>query len=118
MIKYLIPKIESGIELPDHIKGGVSIMAYDGWKFAERAGEDAAQVPTSVVGEVTIIADHEECFDGVDAIHVLAQALGAAIHDYKGCDIPEEEREAMLEEAMTHIAHGIGIAHAMDEREA
>lgn len=118
MIKYLIPKAESGIEIPDHIKAGVSIMAYDGWQLAKRAGQNIPDIPTTVVGEVTIIAEHEECLDGMDMIHILAQALGAAIHDYKGCDIPEKEREAMLEEAMTHIAHGIGIAHAMDERKA
>lgn len=116
MIQYIVPKLGDGIHLPDHVKAGVSLMAYDGWQLAKRAGQNIPDMPTTVVGEVTIIAEHEECLDGMDTIHVLAQALGAAIHDYKGCDIPEQEREALLAEAVTHITHGIGIAHAMDER--
>lgn len=116
MIKYLIQQPDAGLELPDYVKAGVSLMAYDGWQLAKRAGQNIPDMPTAVVGEVTIIAEHEECLDGMDTIHVLEQALGAAIHDYKGCDIPEQEREALLAEAVTHITHGIGIAHAMDER--
>lgn len=116
MIKYLIPQPDAGLELPDYVKAGISVMAYDGWGVAQNAGDAAAEVPTSIVGEVSIITEHAENFDKVDAIHVLAQALGAAIHDYKGCDIPEKEREELLAEAVTHITHGIGIAHAMDER--
>ncbi|MBU5654499.1 hypothetical protein KPA07_06180 [Corynebacterium aurimucosum] len=117
MINYLVTDPDSGLELPDRVKAGISIMAYDGWEFAQQAGEDAADVPTSIVGDVSIITEHAENFDKVDAVHVLAQALGVAIHDYKGCVIDQEEQQAILSECVKHIMHGIGIGHAMDERE-
>ncbi|TRX42509.1 hypothetical protein [Corynebacterium guaraldiae] len=117
MINYLIPQPDAGLELPDHVKAGISIMAYDGWKFAQNAGDAASEVPTSIVGEVSIITEHAENFDKEDTIHVLAQALGVAIHDYKGCAITQTEREEILNECVKHIMHGIGIGHAMDERE-
>lgn len=117
MIKYLIPQPDAGLELPDYVKAGISVMAYDGWKFAQNAGDAAAEVPTSIVGEVSIITEHAENFDKVDAVHVLAQALGVAIHDYKGCVITQNGQEEMMEEIVKHISHGVGIGHAMDERE-
>ena len=117
MINYLIPQPDAGLELPDHVKAGISIMAYDGWKFAQNAGDAAAEVPTSIVGEVSIITEHAENFDKEDAIHVLAQALGVAIHDYKGCGTTQTEREEILNECVKHIMHGIGIGHAMEEME-
>lgn len=117
MINYLIPQPDAGLELPDHVKAGISIMAYDGWKFAQQAGEDAADVPTSIVGDVSIITEHAENFDKTDTIHVLAQALGVAIHDYKGCAIAQAEKDEILDETLKHIMHGIGIGHAMEEME-
>lgn len=117
MINYLVTEPDSGLELPDRVKAGISIMAYDGWEFAQQAGEDAADVPTSIVGDVSIITEHAENFDKVDAIHVLAQALGVAIHDYKGCGTTQTEREEILNECVKHIMHGIGIGHAMEEME-
>ncbi|TRX62411.1 hypothetical protein [Corynebacterium hiratae] len=117
MINYLIPQPDAGLDLPDHVKAGISVMVYDGWEFAQQAGEYAADVPTSIVGDVSIITEHAENFDKEDTIHVLAQALGVAIHDYKGCGTTQTEREEILNECVKHIMHGIGIGHAMDERE-
>lgn len=117
MINYLVTEPDSGLELPDRVKAGISIMAYDGWEFAQQAGEDAADVPTSIVGDVSIITEHAENFDKTDAIHIFAQALGVAIHDYKGCAIDQEEQQEIMSECVKHIMHGIGIGHAMEEME-
>ena len=117
MINYLIPQPDAGLELPGHVKAGISVMVYDGWEFAQQAGEDAADVPTSIVGDVSIITEHAENFDKVDTIHVLAQALGVAIHDYKGCAIEQAEQQEIMSECVKHIMHGIGIGHAMEEME-
>lgn len=117
MINYLVTEPDSGLELPDRVKASISIMAYDGWEFAQQAGEDAADVPTSIVGDVSIITEHAENFDKTDAILILAQALGVAIHDYKGCAIDQEEQQEIMSECVKHIMHGIGIGHAMEEME-